>query len=256
MQKLTKKNMWLIARTGAIVLVLIGLKYFLHSKGWEFITVNNLLSGIIGANVFLMGFLLSGVLSDFKEAEKIPGELATLIHSLNDEMEYVLQLAKAEPVGSEFKDALGKLAGEIRLWFHREIKTRDLLFAISGINGILLPLEGKVPANYLVRMRTDLAQIKRIVIRTDVIRDTSFISSGYLIATITTILMVSGLVLAKLDPFIESLFFVGVISFLMIFLLLLIHDLDNPFNYKARYSAENVSLYSLERIICELKERR
>jgi hypothetical protein len=61
-----------------------------------------------------------------------------------------------------------------------------------------------------------------------------------------TILLSIGLVLAKIEPFYESLFFVSVISFLMIFLLMLIRDLDNPFGYYDRYSGEDVSLKPLE----------
>jgi hypothetical protein len=52
--------------------------------------------------------------------------------------------------------------------------------------------------------------------------------------------------LAKIEPFYESLFFVGVISYLMIFLLLLIRDLDNPFGYYERFSGADISLKPLE----------
>ncbi len=65
--------------------------------------------------------------------------------------------------------------------------------------------------------------------------------------------MCFGLIFSKIDPFYESLFFVGVISFLMIFLILLIHDLDNPFAYNEKYSAENVSLYPIRRVLSEIE---
>ena len=39
----------------------------------------------------------------------------------------------------------------------------------------------------------------------------------------------------------------------MIFLILLIHDLDNPFAYNKKYSAENVSLYPIRRILSEIE---
>jgi len=40
----------------------------------------------------------------------------------------------------------------------------------------------------------------------------------------------------------------------MIFLLLLIQDLDNPFGYNEHRSAENVSLHPIERVIKEISE--
>jgi len=52
--------------------------------------------------------------------------------------------------------------------------------------------------------------------------------------------------LAKIEPFYESLFFVGVIAYLMTYLLLLIRDLDNPFGNYEQYSGEDVSLKPLE----------
>jgi hypothetical protein len=61
-----------------------------------------------------------------------------------------------------------------------------------------------------------------------------------------TILMCVGLVLTNVDPFYESLFFAGVISYLMIFLLMLIRDLDNPFGYYEAWSSADVTLQPLD----------
>lgn len=54
-----------------------------------------------------------------------------------------------------------------------------------------------------------------------------------------------GLVLTDIEPFSESMFFIGVISFLLIKLLYLITDLDNPFAAGDELSVENVSLRPL-----------
>ena len=67
-------------------------------------------------------------------------------------------------------------------------------------------------------------------------------------------LLMGGLVLSKIDPFYESLFFVGVITFLMRFLGLLIQDLDNPFGYYEGDSVEDVSLKPLDDVIARLRE--
>ena len=55
----------LLLRVSAAVAVVIGAKLLAHVAGWEVISVNPLFSGVVAANVFLMGFLLSGVLSDY-----------------------------------------------------------------------------------------------------------------------------------------------------------------------------------------------
>ena len=98
----------------------------------------------------------------------------------------------------------------------------------------------------MARLKQEQGNLRRTLIRIHTIRETSFISSGYLLADLVTILLCIGLILAKIEPFYESLFFVSVISYLMIFLLMLIRDLDNPFGYYDRYSGEDVSLKPLE----------
>jgi predicted membrane chloride channel (bestrophin family) len=250
---INRKNIWLIFRSLILVLLIMAVKTVVHSAGFEIITASFLFSGIIAANVFLMGFLLSGVLSDYKESEKIPGELAASLSSIYDEILSAVIHRKSRQARPGLK-VVHAIALDIEKWLHRKIRTRGLLVTFRSLDGVYHALEKVLPPNYLVRLKSETAHLKKTIIRTDTIRDTNFISSGYIIASIVTILMCLGLILLKIDPFYESLFFVGVISYLMIFLLLLIHDLDNPFGYSERRSAENVSLYPLSRIIEEMKE--
>ncbi|HSP87224.1 MAG TPA: hypothetical protein VLN45_03770 [Ignavibacteriaceae bacterium] len=48
----------LLLRVCAIVAIVVGAKFVIHFLGWEILSINPLFSGIIAANVFLMGFLL------------------------------------------------------------------------------------------------------------------------------------------------------------------------------------------------------
>jgi hypothetical protein len=67
-----------------------------------------------------------------------------------------------------------------------------------------------------------------------------------LLADLITVMLCLGLILTSVDPFYESLFFSGVISYLMIFLLMLIRDLDNPFGYYEVGSSADVTLQPLD----------
>lgn len=78
------------------IAVIILAKYLVRRFSLEFITLNSIFSGIIGANVFLMGFLLNGVLSDYKESEKLPGELSAMLATMADEMEIICRLKKSD----------------------------------------------------------------------------------------------------------------------------------------------------------------
>ena len=253
MEKVNSKNIWLIAKTLILVLFIILIKMTLHYYQLELLTINNLFSGIIAANVFLMGFLLSGVLSDFKEGEKLPGELASSLSSIYDELLNTYE-HKKDINAKKGMDAINSIILDIERWLLKKEKTRVLLIKIRVLNSVYNDLEKIIQPNFIVRLKNETSLVKKLIIRIDTIRDTNFISSGYIIASITTVLMCLGLILSKIEPFYESLFFVGVISFLMIFLLLLIHDLDNPFGYNEKRSAENVSLHPILRLVEEITD--
>jgi hypothetical protein len=66
----------------SIVLLLSVLKAGVHWYGLELLMLNTLLtSGIAGA-IFVLGFLLSSVLSDYKEAERIPTEIRVALDAI------------------------------------------------------------------------------------------------------------------------------------------------------------------------------
>lgn len=253
MLKMSKKNIWIFVKSMSLVVVIIVIKFIAHELDLEFLTINNLFSGIIAANVFLMGFLLTGVLSDYKESEKIPGEIASSINNIYSELIY-LHDDKKIPLTKDCMIYCQELTNSILDWFHRKEKTSSLISKTRFLNSLFARIEDDTQVNYIVRMKNEMSGLSKTIIRVDTIRDTNFISTGYQISISVTLLMCFGLVFSKIDPFYESLFFVGVISFLMIFLIFLINDLDDPFAYNKKYSAENVSLYPINRILNEIEK--
>jgi hypothetical protein len=250
---MSKKNIWIFVKSISLVAIIIVVKFIVHESDIEFLTINNLFSGIIAANVFLMGFLLTGVLSDYKESEKIPGEIASSINNIFSELMYLHDDKKIMKT-KECMLYCQELTFSILNWFNRKEKTSSLIAKTRFLNSLFARIEDDTQANYIVRMKNEMSGLSKTIIRVDTIRDTNFISTGYQISITVTLLMCFGLVFSKIDPFYESLFFVGVISFLMIFLILLINDLDDPFAYNKKYSAENVSLYPIDRILSEIKK--
>jgi predicted membrane chloride channel (bestrophin family) len=243
----------LLLRVGLVVALILGAKLVAHFAGWEVISVNPLFSGVVAANVFLMGFLLSGVLSDFKESERLPGELAASLENLAQEVRSV-KIARPEASAdvNSCLILLSQLNQDVLGWFYKKHRTGDLLEHLNDLTGHFAGLEKWTQGTLVARFKQEQGNLRRTLIRIHTIRETSFISSGYLIADATTLSLCTGLVLVKIDPFYESLFFVGVISFLMTFLLMLIRDLDNPFGYYERSSGEDVSLKPIEDLIGRL----
>ena len=92
------------------VAAVIGAKLVVHRLDFEIVPLNAIFSALIGANVFLLGFLISGVLSDFKESEKLPGEIASALLAIVDE-DLVVDPGLAELV-LDHRDLLAVLLGE------------------------------------------------------------------------------------------------------------------------------------------------
>ncbi|MCX6060604.1 MAG: hypothetical protein NTW69_21000 [Chloroflexi bacterium] len=241
----------LLLRVSAIVLVVLCGKLVVHFLGWEVISINPLFSGIIAANVFLMGFLLNGVLSDFKESERLPGELSACLENLTQEVSGI-RMAKPEAEVGACLILLSILSEDILSWFHKKHHSSELMEQLNDLTPQFAIMEHWTQATLIARLKQEQSNLRRTLIRIHTIRETSFISSGYLIADLTTILLCIGLILAKIEPFYESLFFVVVISYLTIFLLMLIRDLDNPFGYYERYSGADVSLKPLQDTVSRL----
>lgn len=98
---------WLFLRVSLVLLSIAAAKILVHRMGWEVLAPNPLFPALVASEVFLIGFLLNGVLMDYKEGEKIPGELAAALECLATEARSVQQLHPE----SELIGALVLLAG-------------------------------------------------------------------------------------------------------------------------------------------------
>ena len=235
MKTVTSSKWKLALKVLPIVAVIILLKLVVHQLGWEFLTLNSLFGAIISANVFLVGFLISGVLVDYKEAEKIPGELSCSLEVLTDEC-YITYKSKKSTIARDFLNDIHDLTASIIKWLHKKEKTDAVLKRITGLNDHFLALESLTQANFIARLKNEQSNLRRLITRIHSIRETSFNPAGYAIAEIISTIMCVGLIFTRIDPYYESIFFVAFVSFILIYMVMLIRDLDNPFGY---YETEN-----------------
>ncbi|MCX6093606.1 MAG: hypothetical protein NTY63_02120 [Candidatus Bipolaricaulota bacterium] len=252
-RRIERKHARIVGSALVVVAVVVALKAGAHALGWEVLSLNALLSGLVAADVFLMGFLLGGVIADFKESEKLPGEVATSLEIMHDE---ATNMARRGGGDASLADGVQALAGLLQDWFYKKRRTSELMSALADLSPRLLALESPAQAASIARIKQEQHALRRALVRIHTIRETSFISSGYLIAELTTVLLSLALVLSNTGPVFESLFLVGVIVFLLAFLLFLIGDLDNPFGYYEKRSSEEVSLKPLEDAILRMQEAR
>jgi hypothetical protein len=235
----------LLLRVGVVVALIVAAKGVAHVLNWEALSVNPLFTGIVAANVFLLGFLLAGVLSDYKESERIPGELGACLENMATEISG-MGLSKGGPDIRAGLVYVSELADGIIDWMNLKLGTSELLARVDGLTAQLAAIEPSTQVSYIVRIKQEQSNLRRTLIRVDTVRSTSFVSAGYLLADMITVLLCAGLVFINQDPFYESLLFTGIISCLLIFLSLLIRDLDNPFGYAHVSAGADVSLKPLQ----------
>jgi hypothetical protein len=228
-----------------VLLTILLLKYLFHEWGWEVISLNALFTSIVAATTFLLGFLIAGVISDYKESEKIPGDLACSLEAIYDEAS-TLHAHKRCAATEEFMTYFQHLLVSISAWFHQKERTQHLMNELRQMNEFFFRFEPLTQANFIVRMKQEQSSIRRIITRAHTIRETSFIQSGYAIVEALAVLLILGLLLLKMEPVYESMFIAGMVSFLVLYMFLLIKELDNPFNYSEHEdSVNNVSLKPL-----------
>lgn len=216
-----------------------------HYFNVEQFSLSPLFGAIISANVFLIGFLISGVLVDYKESEKLPGELACSFEVLADETS-IIHMSKPSPVTEKLLEHVKIILASTLSWLDKKERTGELLTKISGLNAHFLALEPLTQANFIVRMKQEQNIIRRLVTRIHTIRETSFNPSAYAVAEIMSIILSVGLILTRVEPYYESLFFISIVSFLQVYMVMLIKEFDNPFDYYSNDGlTENVSLKPL-----------
>jgi hypothetical protein len=234
-----------------LVLVLCGIKVVVHFLGLERITVNPLFSAMVASTVFLLSFLLTGVLQDFKESEKIPGELASSLQTLTLEIRAIQTYHPEARVADALK-AVAVMGSVLVDWLKERITTDQILLHHQQVHHevVLAAVQFKGDASTLRgRLMQDLAIILQKINRVQTIRDTTFVPLVYWMADIAAVLLFAGLVMARAENLAESVFFLAVISFIVILLLRLIDDIDNPFGLSDIDSAEDVSIELLEKTV-------
>jgi hypothetical protein len=247
---------WSIAFKIIPFLILIAvIKFLVHKFGFEVMELNALFTSLVAGTIFLIGFLISGVLSDYKECEKIPSELSATLKSLLDDT-YTIYKSKNSDTALKFIEFQKTFLNSLMDWLYKKERTNSLLNKISMMNGFFVELDKEgVMANYIIKMKTEQSSIRKMILRIDTTRDTEFVSSAYAIVQVMGLLIAFGLLIIEIGSFYSSLFFTLLVTFLISYMFLLIKDLDNPFDYCAKgESGTEISLKPIHDLETELKD--
>jgi hypothetical protein len=246
---------WRLAfKTLPSVLIIILLKAAAHHFGYEFLTLNALFTAIISANIFLIGFLISGTLVDYKESEKLPGDLSASIEAMADEG-FIMYKHKKSREAKKYLQKLALFNKSMLDWFYKRVSTDNLMKKLLSFNDDFYDFETQTHANFVGRLKQEQNAIRKIIKRIDVIRETSFVGTGYAVTEIITLVLITCMIFINMDPFYEGMLFISFVSFILIYMIFFIKDLDNPFGFNEKNSwVEEVSLKPLEDSMKRLDE--
>lgn len=217
--------------TKAVVLMLILLipRTVIDFYGLDVVPINTVVGAFISGAIFTIAIIFTGTFTDFKESEKVGGDLAASLKALYNDSR-VLPLADEAPAQV--------LRAHVRD-LHRTMQTcfsentwnlPDINREMDKINNDIRILSYlNVAPPLIAKLRNELGVLDRMTNRIEVIIRTDFIPAAYALAEVATGSVILLLLFINMDPYLEGVIIFAVICSMLIGLLLLIRDMDNPF---------------------------
>lgn len=243
----------LIIKALGITLTLLIVRLVFDYLKFDILSVTNLITAFIGGAIFTIAIIFAGTLTDYKESEKIPGEIVTSIRTLYSDL--TLVRVKDMTVINGMQGNVAALMRCINKNFrdnHWDLDAMDKAIDAVTRDVSVLVDEG-VPPNFIIKLKSELTAIDRLSHRVKTIAETSFIPAAYAIAELAAAGVVLLLFFVKLDPYYEGLVLFTVLCMLLMALLLLIKDMDNPFEVgqKSYADIDMFLLWDLEKKLDE-----
>lgn len=228
-----------LAATFAVVVA----KYFLHDYELEVIEQTSLHNSVISGVIFVIGFILSATMADYKESEKIPAEFASTVENMYEDVKSIHVMYDKfaiEPLRKNLLDILSVFREGTRK--DRHTARRE----INKLNDTFIAMEkAGVPANFIVKLKQQQAQLLRSLFRINYIQKIKFIPSAFILARAIVIIIIVVLLLTNIDPFYGGLVLTGSISFILIYMIVLIQTISVPFHAEGK-TKDDISLFLLK----------
>ncbi len=239
------KKYGIVLKSVGITVFIVAIKLFVDQQGYAFIPLNALITALLGGVFFTLGILLNSAASDYKEAEKIPGDLAVSFKSFYADLELLHKEKRIQTeMRADIKDALYAVNENFR---SNKWKLAKLDESFNKLNANIRALGDKgIAPNYLLKLRSELSALDKLSHRIDIITETTLMPAAYGLAELAVGLMLLLLVFVKLE---YGVVIISIVSVLLISLLLLIEDMDNPFHHggKTHVDVDLSILFGLEK---------
>jgi len=224
----------------------VAAKYILHYFELEPITLGSLHGSVISGVIFVIGFLLSATIADFKESERIPAEISSILESMYED---ALSIEENYPKfkAQKYQEELHAITRGYLVDLRSSSRKSTTRLEIHNLNKLHSQMEkAGVPANFIVKLKQQQALLLRHLFRVNYIQRITFLPSANILAWSIVVLAATLLLLTDMDPFVSSTVITGAIMFILVYVLQLIRVVRTPFHAEGK-TKDDVSLFLLER---------
>src|SRR5215472_6909978 len=245
------KRFHLLVRVLPFVIGLVLLKAAAHALGWEFMPLDGLIPSLIAGSIFLIGFLLTQVLSDYREAEHMPAEIRMALEAIHDD---VLTFAATAPAVdlAGFRSALARIVQAFEAGLGVKGAHCDLAAAVARVDD-LSPLFSDLQARqlserYVVRLKSSQDTLRKCLFRIAYIQKMEFVPSVHVLVQSLVLASLFVLLFLKTTGAWESMLIVAFVGYMFLYSLFLIGHLDQPFR-QGEGTVDDVSLFQLREFL-------
>lgn len=205
---------------------------FLVQNVWdvgEVATFGEIGSVITGVTLIL-GFMLGGVLADYKESERLPAVVAGALSGFAGACSMAIAAKDQDPGWTRTR--VSAVADAVEGWIHGRLTDAQMWSAHADLSRVISEAERAGAAgHYMGRMLTVNGELTSTLKRIEVIRNTSFVQSGYVLMVFLVLVLQASLAVVSFPSTVMSWIAPSVLSLAYAYLLLLVRDLDNPFGH-------------------------
>jgi hypothetical protein len=210
-----------------------------HWLGWEPWTFNALTGSLFSAATFTIALVLSGTLGDYRACENMPLQIANALETIADANQ-ATAAAFPDYVAKPLQQGLARVNHALLDWLEAEGDFEAIDQSLDQLNPLFAQnlTVNTTAAGLVNRMQTEQAKIRSLVWQIQTNRDTDFLQSAYVLLWVFLSSSTAALLMIGTDNFSENILVSCFIFLSFFYLLFLIRDLDNPFEYNGKSSVD------------------
>jgi hypothetical protein len=204
--------------------------------------------------IFVIALMLACVLTNYGEAEAIPGEIASELDALATKVDVAERRARkaraglaggggslgsgGAPPALDSRAVFGELVSFLEGVFAFLARERSGSAALAGVDGsaaaVALAIAGAdAPGLEPGDALGHFDAVRKQLLRLHVIQRTDFLEAGYSLVDLFLFVTVSATVLCRFDNPFEAQVVVAFTALQFLYMKHLVHDIDAPFSYRA-----------------------